>query len=131
MDAFVQAMLQHGVLGLLCAMLLTWSITLDRRARIDAKAAATALESERKRAIADRDAAETKSRTEREALQSELAAEQHARIEDAQRYTKLALDLQDRALEACKTLRDHVTEYKRLADSVESLAGTLRRGGPR
>jgi hypothetical protein len=115
MDSVVQGLLNHGVLGLMCLLLVLWIYSSDRNYRSDRS-------KWDKQTIADREAADK----HRNALQDELATEQRARVEDAQRYTKLALELQGQAVEACQGLRSHLDEYRRIANLVESVVRILR-----
>jgi hypothetical protein len=58
-----------------------------------------------------------------------IYAEQGARVEDAQRFTKLALELQAQAVEACAALKGHLGENKRLADGVEQIVRLMHDEG--
>jgi hypothetical protein len=115
MDSVMQALLQHGVLGIMCVLLIGWIYNMDRQNRLDRATDATA-------AKVERDAADQRQKS----LQSELAVEQRARVEDAQRFTGLALQLQGQAVEACGALKSHLGEYKRQADLVEQLVKLMR-----
>jgi len=118
MDSSVQALLNHGVLGLMCFLLICWIYAMDRKSRADLADAG-------KRAREDRETADKRQKE----LQDELAAEQKARVDDAQRYTKLALDLQGQAVEACQSLKGHLGEYRRMTDLVEDVVRLLRDEG--
>ena len=115
MDTIVQPFLQYGVLGIMCAVLVLWIYTLDKQTRAERSAAAV-------QARADLEAAEER----RSALQGELATEQRARVEDAQRFTGIALQLQGQAVEACSNLKRNTSEYKRLAELVEDMLKVMR-----
>jgi hypothetical protein len=109
MDSVMQALLQHGVLGIMCVLLIGWIYNMDRQNRLDRATDATA-------AKVERDAADQRQKS----LQSELA------VEHAQRFTGLALQLQGQAVEACGALKSHLGEYKRQADLVEQLVKLMR-----
>jgi hypothetical protein len=111
----VQPLLQHGVLGIMCVLLIGWIYWKEKQFRQDlADAAATAK--------ADREAADNRQK----ALQAELGAEQKARVEDAQRFTGLALELQSHAVEACQSLNAHLGENKQLIDGVGRLVRMMQ-----
>jgi Mg2+/citrate symporter len=114
----VQPLLQHGVLGIMCVLMLGWIYRMDKRFREDLAAAQEAAKGER-------DSAEKRQKD----LQNELATEQRARVEDAQRFTNLALELQAQAVEACSALKGHLSEYKRIASGVEDLVHLMRDEG--
>ena len=116
--AVVQPLLQHGVLGIMCVLMLGWIYRMDKRFREDLAAAQA-------EAKAERDEAERRQKS----IQDEIATEQRARVEDAQRFTKTALDLQAQAVEACASLKAHLGENRRLAGSVEDLVRLMRDEG--
>jgi len=104
MDAIMQALLQHGVLGIVVALLVLWTWYKDKQNIIERA----------------EHAKEVKAAAEL------LAAEQSARVADAQKFTGVALDLQAKAIDACSVLRDNVEEYKRLGDLVEKAITAMR-----
>ena len=97
MDLVIQGLLQHGVLGIMCALLVFWIYRKDQQQ------------------IAERQA----HLDQLQVFGDQLSAEQLARVADAQKFTTTALELQAKAIEACSALRDSVDEFGRLGNLVE------------
>jgi len=104
MDAIIQLLLQHGVLGIMCALLVLWIYRKDQQGISEHEAHLSQIKDFGER----------------------LSAEQVARVADAQRFTETALELQAKAIEACSALRESVEEYKRLGDLMEKSIATMK-----
>jgi hypothetical protein len=99
----------------MCFLLICWIYAMDRKSRADVAELT-------RQAREDRDTADKRQKV----LQDELATEQRLRVDDAQRYTKLALELQGQAVDAVQSLKSHLGEYRRVADLVEDVVKLLR-----
>ena len=101
-------LLQYGVLGVLCFILLGWIYYKDKQASSE---------------LRDLRAAH---RAELASVAESLKAEQTLRVEDAKAFTAIALELQSRAIEAVTEIRGIVEEYGELADTVGRLVTVLQ-----
>jgi hypothetical protein len=102
-------MLQYGVLGILCFILLGWIYYKDKQGITDLKEMREAHKAEVK------------------ALTQSLRDEQTARIDDAKAFNTLALDLQQQAIAAVTEIRGIVEEYGNIGGVVSDLVAVLQR----
>lgn len=91
------------MLGIVCALLALWCIAIYRHARADRKADAQKLE---------------------QAARS-LSAEQSLRVSDAQRFTDVALSLQNEVISSVTAIERATNENAKLCGLVEKLLGQV------
>lgn len=96
MDLIIKALLEYGVLGIICALLVVWIWTKDKQHT-----------------------------AERKELQRELSAEQAQRVKDAQRFTALALELQGKVHEALGVVKTQVEAFQNQNHLLERIASKL------
>lgn len=96
MEPIIKALLEYGVLGVVCAMLVLWIVAKDRQFTV-----------------------------ERKELQDRLSAEQAQRVRDAQKFTALALDLQSKVHEAIGIVKTQVAAFQNQNTLLERIAAKL------
>lgn len=105
----MEALLQHGVLGIMCMLLVGWIWYKDKQHLAELKELRASQQAEVKE------------------LRGSLSAEQAERIGDAQQFTTTALELQGKVIESVGEIRGIVEEYGRLGDVVGELVAVLKR----
>jgi hypothetical protein len=136
MEAILQVLLQHGVLGIMVALLAAWIYFKDRQVTAERAAWSQQLKEAEERCdeqlTAERTRCDAIVRAEREgaslrvaAADEELKAEQRARVADAQKFTGLAIDLQKKAIDAAAAIRDTLREQRTLAATLERAVRSL------
>lgn len=104
-----QELLQYGVLGVVCVVLLGWIYYKDRQTLSEVKDLREA------------------HRVELSSLRESLSSEQTSRVDDAKAFTTTALDLQQRVIGTITEIRGIVNEYGALSETVAELVAVLKR----